>query len=227
MSQCGGTGFWCRTDLTDVPGTGFCFTELSEVLGTGIDVVPIPVPTPVPTSIPVPKVPVLMSYRIYRSVRYRYWCRTEVTEVSGTGIDVVPNLPKCPVPVLMSYRTYRSVRYRYWCCTEITEVSGTGMKVCTGTGGTGIHVVPNLPTCPVPVLMSYRTYRSVWYRYWCRTELTEVSGTSNTGGIYRRYATLRTVTNTPLISLLPRNGWSLLHDYVPVRVYGRYRLDWG
>ena len=33
--------------------------------------------------------------------------------------------------------------------------------------GTGIDVVPNLPKCPVPVLMSYRTYRSVRYRYWC------------------------------------------------------------
>ena len=46
------------------------------------------------------------------------------------------------------------------------------MKVCTGTSGTGIHVVPNLPKCPVPVLMS---------------EITEVSGTgmkvcTRTGG---------------------------------------------
>ena len=49
-----------------------------------------------------------MSYRTYRSVRYRYGYRTELTEVSGTGIDVVPNLPKCPVPVWISYRTYRS-----------------------------------------------------------------------------------------------------------------------
>ena len=36
-------------------------------------------------------------------------------------------------------------------------------------------VVPNLPKCPVPVLMC-RAYLSVWYRYWC-TEVTEVSGT--------------------------------------------------
>ena len=43
-------------------------------------------------------VPVLMSYRTYRSVRYRYGCCAEHTEVSGTGIDVVPNLPKCQVP---------------------------------------------------------------------------------------------------------------------------------
>ena len=112
------------------------------------------------------------------SFRYkRQGCVRYSTGILGTGMDVVQNLPKCPVPVLMSYRTYRSVRYRYWCCTEITGVSGTGMKVCTGTGGTGIHVVPNLPKCPVPVLMSYRTYRSVRYQYWRRTEVTEVSGT--------------------------------------------------
>ena len=135
MSQCGGTGFWC-TDLTDdVPGTGFCFSELSEVLGIGIDVVSILVTTPVQTS-------------------------TSVTEVT------------------------------IWYRTELTKVSGTGMKVCTGTGGTGIHVVPNLPKCPVPILMSCRAYRSVWYLYWCRTELTEVSGIGNTGGIYRWYPSI-------------------------------------
>ena len=122
-------------------------------------------------------VPVLVSYRTHRSVRYRYRClyrthrsvqyryeslyrfrryrypcRTELTEVSGTGIDVVPNLPRCPVPVLKSYRTCRGVRYRHRCLTELTEVS-------------------------VPVLVSYRTYRSVRYRCLCRYELTEVCST--------------------------------------------------
>ena len=71
-------------------------------------------------TVPVFSVPVWMSYRTYRSVRYRYWCRTELTEVSGTGIDVVPKLPKypvpvwksVPVPVLTPYRTYRSIWYR-------------------------------------------------------------------------------------------------------------------
>ena len=140
-----------------------CRTELTKVSGTGIDVVP---------NLPKCPVPVLM-YRNYWSVRYRwYGCRTELTEVSGTGI-------------LMSYRTYRSGRYRYWFCTELTGVSATGLQVCTGTVGTGIHIVPNLPSCPIPVSISYRTYQSVWYRYWCRTELTEVSGTSNTGGMPR------------------------------------------
>ena len=66
--------------------------------------------------------------------------------------------------------------------------------------GTGIDVVPYLPKCPVPALMSYRTYRSVGYRYRCRTELTEVSGTGNTGGIYRGYASVRTVLNTPFFA---------------------------
>ena len=78
-------------------------------------------------------------------------------------MDGVLNLPTCPVPVLTPYRSYRRVRYRYWRCTELTEVSGTGTKVCTGTAGTGIDVVRNLPKCPVP-----------------RTELTGASGTGTT-----------------------------------------------
>ena len=64
---------------------------------------------------PVRSVPAWMSYRAYRSVRYRFWCRTELTEVSGTGLDVVPNLVMRPIPVLTFYHTYRSVRYRYRC----------------------------------------------------------------------------------------------------------------
>ena len=158
--------FWCQNMA--VPG--WCRPKLTEVSGTGIDVVPIPVPTPVLTSIPVPGWPVLMSYRAYQSIRYRYWC-TERTEVSGTGIDAVPNLPKCSKPVLMLYRSYRSVWYRYWCCTDLSEVSGIG-----------IDVVPSLPKClvpvwksvsvpAVPVSISYRNYRSIRYRYWCRTEV--------------------------------------------------------
>ena len=136
-----------------------CWSERTGVLGT----------------VPVSSVPVWMSYRTYQIARYRYWCRTELTEVSGTGIDmpifsgtgmkvctgtggtgvhIVPKLSKCPVPVLLLYRTTRSVRYRYWCRTELTEVSDTGI----------IDFVPNLPKCPLPVLMSYRTYRSVRYR---------------------------------------------------------------
>ena len=65
----------------------------------------------------------LMSYRSYRCVRY--------------GV--------------VFYRAFRSVRYWYRCCTDTRTNSRT--DVHTGTGGTGIDVVPNLPTCPVPVLM--------------------------------------------------------------------------
>ena len=59
--------------------------------GTGIDIVP---------KLPKCLVPVLTSYRSYRSVRYRCFRRTEVTEASGAGIGVVPNSPKFPVPVI-------------------------------------------------------------------------------------------------------------------------------
>ena len=152
-SQCGTSGLMSHR----------IYRCVREASGTGVNFVPIPVPILVQTFIPVPEVPVLMSYRTYQSVRYRYWCCTEVTEVSGTGIDVVPNLPECLVPVLMLYRNYWSIWY-------------------------GIDVVPNTPRCPVPVWksgpvpavpvsISYRSYRSVRYRYWCRTEVTEVSVT--------------------------------------------------
>ena len=63
------------------------------------------------------------------------WC-TEFREVSGTSIDVVPIPVQNPVQ---------------------------GADVHTGTGGTDIDV-PNVPKCPVPVLV-YQTYRSVRYRY--------------------------------------------------------------
>ena len=84
----------------------------------------------------------------------------------------------------MFYRTFRSIRYRYRCCLDTGTNSST--DVHTGTGGTGTDAVPN-----------------VRYRYWCRTELTIVSGTGNTGGIYQRYATVRTVPNTPLVNDVP------------------------
>ena len=158
----------------------WCHTELTEMSGTGIDVLP---------NVPKCLVPVFMPYRTYRNARYRYWCRTELPEVSGTGIDIVSNLLKCPVPILMLYRTCPGVRYRYWCCTELTKVPGTGMNLCTGIGGTIIDIVINLLKCRMKLLK---------YRYWCRTELTEVSGTGDTGGIYRRYASVRTVPNAPL-----------------------------
>ena len=83
---------------------------------------------------------------------------------------------------------------------NLRQVSGTGMKVCTGTGGAGIHIVPNVPKCPVPVFMPYRTYSIIRYRYWCRTALIQVSGTGNNGVVRGRYASIRTVPNTPCVA---------------------------
>ena len=160
-------------NLSKCPVPVWCCTELTEVSGAGVDIVPIPVQ--------------IRYKRQYRYRRYRCWCHTELAEVSGTGIDVQPNLPKCPVPhidvvpnlpkcpvlVLMMYRTFR-------------EVSGTGIDVpnlpkCpvpawksgpvpavpvlisyqtyTGVSDTGIYVVPNLPKCPVPVIPAIYIYR--------------------------------------------------------------------
>ena len=70
-----------------------------------------------------------------------------------------------------------------------TKIQGC-VRYGTGILGTGMDV-PNLSKFPVPVLMSYRTYRSVRYWYWCHIELTEVSGTGNTGGT-PRYVPYRT-----------------------------------
>ena len=73
----------------------------------------------------------------------------------------------------------------------------SGTYVHTGTAGIGIDVVPNLPKCPVPVLMSYRLTEvpgtgidvvpnlpkfplpALMYRTY------EVAGTGNTGGTLR------------------------------------------
>ena len=61
---------------------------------------------------------------------------------------------------------YRYARYRYGCRTKLTVGSGTG-----------IDALPNLPKCPIPVLMLCRTYRRVSYWYGCCAELTEESRT--------------------------------------------------
>ena len=74
---------------------------------------------------------------------------------------------------LMLCQYCRSIRYRYRCCTDTGTNCGTyvhtgtgcGTYVHAGTAGIGIDVVPNLLKCPVPVLRSYRAYRSVRYRY--------------------------------------------------------------
>ena len=62
--------------------------------------------------------------------------------------------------------------------TEEVEAKLQGcVRYGTGILGSGMDVVPNLPKCPVPVLTSYRTYRSVRYRYWRCVELADVSDT--------------------------------------------------
>lgn len=44
--------------------------------------------------------------------------------------------------------------------------------------GTGIDFVPNVLTFMVPEVMLYQTYRCVWYRCCCNTEITDASGTA-------------------------------------------------
>ena len=100
-----GTSFGCRTELTEVSGTGMkaCTStggtghpyriEVTEVSGSIMYVVPNFQNCPVLA---------LMSYRRQRSVQYRYGCREELSEPSVTAINVIPCSPKCPVPVWMS-----------------------------------------------------------------------------------------------------------------------------
>ena len=75
--------------------------------------------------------------------------RTEHTLVIEYQSVVVVTFPKEYIQVRYHYS-----RYRYGCRRELTELSGTG-----------IDVVPKLSKCLVPVLMSYRSYRSVRYRH--------------------------------------------------------------
>ena len=70
-----------------VPVLMSCY--LTEVSGTGIDVVPAPVPRIFKSG--------------YRNCRYRYPYSTELTEVSGTGMDVVPVPVQTSIPVLAVY----------------------------------------------------------------------------------------------------------------------------
>ena len=68
-----------------------CRTELTEVSGTDMDVVP---------NLPKCPAPVLMLYRNCRSGM------KVCTGTGDTGIHIVPNLLKRPVTALRSYRTY-------------------------------------------------------------------------------------------------------------------------
>ena len=106
---------------TGTPGTGMDRAQLTKMSITGIDVVP---------NLPKCPVPVLMSYRTYRSVRYRWWRCTEPTEVSGTGMKVCTSTGGTGTHIVPKLS---SVYYWHGCRTELNEVSDTG-----------IDVVPNL-----------------------------------------------------------------------------------
>ena len=175
------------------------YITLTEVSGTGIEVIP---------NLLKCWVPVLMSYRTYRNVWYRYYV---VPKLPKCAVPVWKSVPVPAVPVSMSYLTHWSVRYRYWCRTELTVASGTG-----------INVIPNLPKCLIPVLMSHRNYRSVRYRYWCRTELTEVPGTGiNVVPNLPKYPVPVLMSNRASRSVRYR----LYRRYIPAVCFGKYRTE--
>ena len=120
----------------------------------------------------------------------------------------------------------RYVRTRYQvpgiCFVFAQETSPTSnhskgkpyILTCKGVFGT-------VPVSPVPVWMSYRTYRSVQYRYHsCRTELTVVSGT----GI------IDVVPNLPKCSapvlMLYRTHRSVRYQYESLYRFRRYRYPY-
>ena len=142
--------------------------------------------------------------------------------MSGAGTDVVPVPVRAPV-----VQTSMSVPAVYFCRrTELAEVSGTD-----------IEAEPNFPKCSIPVLMLYRTYRSVRYRYRCCTEFTKVFGTgmevyTGTGGIFCRCTELTEVSDmgvdvapdlpeecsVPVVPAIYTGG---MPSYVPYRTQGR------
>ena len=80
----------------------------------------------------------------------------------SAGIDIVLKFSIFPARTVLE-------------CTKLTDVYGTGRKVCTitaetgtkvciVTARTGIDVIPCLPNFPVPVLISYQTFKGFRYR---------------------------------------------------------------
>ena len=70
----------------------------------------------------------------------------------------------------------RGVLYRE-SSTRVDEARGKGVFGAVPVFSVRVWMsYTELTDCPVPVLI-YRTYRSVRYRFWRCTELTEVSGT--------------------------------------------------
>ena len=86
------------------------------------------------------------------------------------------------------------------CLRRLIHFSDPKVKIWSSESDWIIISLVFMSQCGDTGLMPYRTYLRVRYRYWCRTDLTEGSGTGNTGGVYRRYVSVRTVPNTPLKS---------------------------
>ena len=149
-------------------------------------------------------IPLSAPHQDYLLTKHPRVCSVEYTNIIpgvlfGGGTD----LPQCRVPVVSSYGRYRTVGYRYRVRTEpYTRVFG-GYRgrteplrygiypryTLTEVSGTGIQVVPNLPKCRVPVLRSYRTYRSVGVP---ASSSYRTIPECSVGRVLRPYRTLRT-----------------------------------
>ena len=108
----------------------------------------------------------------YAGTRGIFGGRTELIEVLGTGIiEYVPKLPKGRVTVLSSlYRTIPECSVGYGGRTEpLFDRVNTRRMPLPNCRVPESAVVPDLQKCRVPVLRSYRTHRSVEYRYQVRT----------------------------------------------------------
>ena len=110
--------------------------------------------------------------RLYRSwTGHQRWCSTSIVDsfsflilavVCHAYPRFVSKLVTCDYRAFVARITNR---HGHWLCWMSTGGKNQGcVRYGTGILGTGMDVVPNLPKCPVPVLM-YRTYRSVRYRY--------------------------------------------------------------
>ena len=126
---------------------------------------------------------------------------------------------------LLSNRSDRCVRYRVDIVKnlKVTEVSNTGIDVVPMQVPSPVQT--SIPVPDVPVLMLYRTCRSVPCRYWCCTENTEVHGIgmkvcTGTGGI-----------GIYIVSNLPRRPVPVIPvvykaRYVPHRTHP-WKIKWG
>ena len=161
----------------------------------------VPVPLDVVPNLTKGRVRVRMSYRTYQRVGYGYGCRTELTEGLGTGIDVVTSLPWGRERVWMFYRAYQRGRVWHGClCPYPYPTSGVSTMPYPIRGYFPAGV-PTSPKCRARVWISYRTYGA---------ELTKLSGTGNTRGVYPLYTLVRTLPNTS-----SQNSSTKSPDYSP------------